>query len=708
MSLFLLLYIALSICQITLGQPDPDSESLESPTCSSPPQNQQQSNEIKSPFFDTFIEAYGETVDTIVGLQTTVWNYLGSYHSFDEGEVEGFCDDVRKAPLYTNIPKFERHLKESEKASSKPSEPVPTWDLPEGFRHDRESDVGGYFTELTEGCSKDIGDDAAADRYITECLEPLKSIVYDPRCTTRYDSRVECNGEAPLTLPPPSEIVRDHFGSSPDALHVVIVGAGPIGLMLGNALSMLQKRKREDGSSSTPPIKILFVDTRANAPGFKRGYTRNWQAHLSLLHFRNHLDPRLIKIVAAMGRHKENPESSVYGFVFPLNALETILLLSNRDLGAAKFLFGVNPLDLVDDLKEIPNLVLVDATGHRLDPLLRGASCEKADDSNDNDACPKVTHEVVRNHRTPPAPTISWVNDETEDFYENIVTFESDFSHLHDFMEERGQHLHVGHSGDLMYPVDETTGAAKSMWWLDVHGAMPLRERGFYNEIQAQTEGMFAQEGPFCQWCWDWAEEEEVYSPFWYPESEEDQMNRSQCDKMCYTQYYAQSTDLLRDDINRNIFNSRFSDTFVYHTDSWFPIMGYSFNPSVALATEAEKVLRAHGYSNDPIGMPLRDFYPAMIKHLENSGTELSDSDWEMMEAYERYSLQMNTTKWPTVTLFVQQPFIYTNGIKKKNTCLGKSSTDISDHLEHAPMIRIGDSFTIGDGLSKYIGFRHV
>merc|ERR1712205_180329 len=114
---------------------------------------------------------------------------------------------------------------------------------------------------------------------------------------------------------------------------------------------MLQMNQKSESSISTmPPIKILYLETRAQAPGVKKPYTRNWQAHLSLLHFRDRIDPRVLKILASMTEDKDRPESSRAGFVFPLNVIETLLMLSNRDLGAAKFLFGVNPLDVVEDL----------------------------------------------------------------------------------------------------------------------------------------------------------------------------------------------------------------------------------------------------------------------------------------------------------------------------------------------------------------------
>lgn len=126
--------------------------------------------------------------------------------------------------------------------------------------------------------------------------------------------------------------------------------------------------------------------------------------------------------------------------------------------------------------------------------------------------------------------------------------------------------------------------------------------------------------------------------------------------------------------------------------------MGYSFNPSTELVHQVQRVLDDHGYSRDPVGMPLRDLYPALEGSMDT--TKLSDVDLDLVSALKQISLHSNTTKWPTVTQFTQQPFIYTNGLKKKNKC-NKHSSSLGDILEDAPMIRIGDSFTTGDGLSK-------
>ena len=724
LSLSLTICLVLLICKRTWGQPE--NEVLKYPTSSIAPAYE--ISKTNSAFFDIFLSAYVEAVDIIVDLQTPSWNYLERYKTYDEWTKDGMCDPYPS----TNVPKFARsHAKTP--VSSTTTKINTGLELSGNYKPDRESDIDGYFTELAKGCSKDIDNDTAAYKYTIECLDLIKSIVYLPRCTTMYDSRVECNGEdVPSELSTPSELIANHFGSSQESsnketLHVVIVGAGPVGLMLGNALSML---RHQEGDSSIPPIKILFLETRAEAPGIKKPYTRNWQAHLSLLQFRNRIDPRFLKIAAAMTEDKDDPESGLSDFALPTNVIETLLMLSNRDLGAAKFLFGVNPLDVVEDLKKVPNLVLVDATGHRLDPLHRGYVCDDNVDGADNkggehgdENCIEEEDEetIIFNHRTPPSPTISWNTFQTNDFYEHIRWFWQDVTMQHDLIEMSGQHLHIGRAGDLMYPIDETTMSPKSMMWLSIHGAMPLTPEEEDEEIEGQTDAHFASEGRFCKWCKSWSETgNEPFVSTLEEESAEDI-----CDKICYSSYYADSASLFREDINENILNGCFRDTFVNQTDSWFPIMSYDFNPSAELAEVVEKVLVANGFGNHHTGMAAKKFYPALIREIyhgvdddddddddeydeseyqdeEDEPMELSDSDWDMIDAIKKYTYQSAATEWPTVSLTTKLPFIYTNGIRKKKRCGRNSSNNIGDHLDHAPMIRFGDSLTVGDGLRKY------
>lgn len=200
----------------------------------------------------------------------------------------------------TSIPAFPKSNVERRDAGSKqkstngtatektPNHPPSfgTYALPDGFRHGSEDDVGGYRAQPAEGCSQTVGH---GNRYKAECLDRLRNIVYEPRCTARYDSRIECNGQQvtgaavsktksftgqqqPAPQPPVThELVKEHFGN--DSLGVVILGAGPIGLMLANALAVLPLWEAEGEESVFPPIKMLVMESGADAPGLKRTYT---------------------------------------------------------------------------------------------------------------------------------------------------------------------------------------------------------------------------------------------------------------------------------------------------------------------------------------------------------------------------------------------------------------------------------------------------
>ena len=677
------------------------------------------SAETASWFRDSFLEAYEETVDIIAGLQSTNWNYIPRYKSVDESKIDGMCYDINTEYISTSIPKFLRDKskstigrKRTEKNEGESSS-VGSATLPNGFQHDSDADIDRYLTELAEGCSKDIDDSQiGANRYQKECLDVLRNTIYEPRCTTRYDSRVECNGETGsrekyTVLPPPRELIEEHFGK--ESLNIVIIGAGPIGLFLANVLSTISILHEEEDMT---PIRTLIVESRADAPGMKKHYSRNWQAQLNLLHFRNTVDPRLVRIFASMTDDRENWRESNRNFVLPLNAIETLLMLSNRDIGATKFLYGINQLELVDDLKHVPNLILVDATGHRLEPLRRGIVCDGVGEDINEDCDVHRDNEpkkITYNYLTPPIPEIPWVEEYIYDeFYEELSTFHMDFTPQHEFLSERGHSLHVAQTGDIMYPIDEDTKAPKTIYWIDIHGATLSRNQASM-KIDYSNENLYAKGGAFCNWCDEWYHEqiknghgvvENGKYHFDFGDDENLLEIERECEVMCYPQFFASSLNFLREDIQISIMENRFNDTFVDQTDGWFPLMGYSFNPSIELANQVQKVLDDHGYTNHPIGMPLCDLYPALEGRMDT--TLLSDADLDVVKALKQISTHSNSTKWPTVTQLTQHPFIYTKGLKKRNKCNNHSSS-LGDHLENVPMIRIGDSFTTGDGLGKLI-----
>ena len=101
------------------------------------------------------------------------------------------------------------------------------------------------------------------------------------------------------------------------------------------------------------------------------------------LKFNSRLDPSYIYFPLILGAIDERIISLLKVLfrggnrAIPLNAWETLLLLSNRERGV-KFLFG-NDKDYHAQLRQVPNLVVFDATGHRLNALDRG----EEEDNND-------------------------------------------------------------------------------------------------------------------------------------------------------------------------------------------------------------------------------------------------------------------------------------------------------------------------------------
>lgn len=390
------------------------------------------------------------------------------------------------------------------------------------------------------------------------------------------------------------------------------------------------------------------------------------------------------------------------------------MLLSNRDNDDIKFLFGINPLDLVDDLQDIPNLVLVDATGHRIEPLKRGAACD--DDNHDGDDNEVVSsnistnnddHSVIYNFRPPAHEPFPWERDACEtnnsnvtDFYE-LGTFRFDFTGDYKYLEERGRGLLVARNNDILYPIDHETGAPISVSWLDVHGASKFIDELRIGDDDYTFNDIYPDNGTFCYYC--------------LPRVESRLAKRRElyyCEMFCSTEYFSSSMSLIREDVRSRIYEGRFNKTFAYYSDEgWFPTLSWSFNPSEILTSLTQEILRDHGYSDSrPAGMPLRGFYPALQNILYTNNKlqkDMPGKDLKIVQALGRISASdTGGENWPTVTMFTQRPFIYTEGIKKKknlNECLRDNSCNLGDYLDGSQMIRIGDSFTAGDGLKAIL-----
>ncbi len=263
----------------------------------------------------------------------------------------------------------------------------------------------------------------------------------------------------------------------------------------------------------------------------------------------------------------------------------------------------------------IPNLILVDATGHRLETIRRGPVCDDKVTS-DNDA--SNSEQRLLNHATPALPDMPWMTQATSDFYNNLNTFAYDWTeHDRDFAVARNHTLHVARSGDVLYPIDETTAAPKTFVCLDIHGSTPFNANYdlFAEEMLLGqfSNALFPRESTLCQWCQAWYHGQNHTFATYEPDTDEQEEIDDSCHELCYLLYISDSTFLMREDIVDAIVQQKLRDTFICNDNnndnhSWFPIKFYSLHPSPTLAKIAENVLNGHGFMNHPKGMPLKEF----------------------------------------------------------------------------------------------------
>jgi hypothetical protein len=159
-----------------------------------------------------------------------------------------------------------------------------------------------------------------------------------------------------LTLLNTPALTQDSFANTPlpfqgggeDGLNLLILGAGPIGLVLASALKL----------ALGDQVNVLLVDNRVSEPHQKQPYQRRWITNLphALLH--GLVEKTLSDIFARVG-------DGVY-IGCTMNVLESLLLLSCRRMGV-KFLFSTeNDFAWLED--SAVQLVF-DATGNRFTPL---------------------------------------------------------------------------------------------------------------------------------------------------------------------------------------------------------------------------------------------------------------------------------------------------------------------------------------------------
>ena len=165
----------------------------------------------------------------------------------------------------------------------------------------------------------------------------------------------------PIPSPPilsPRALVERAFstssdtGSASDRLHIVILGAGPVGLMAANLLASLLQRR----------VQIVVFETRVEPSQTrqKKLYSREWLTELPLGFF-----VRCPKISQIISNFVHEDSLSQYSHL-PINMIETLLLLSSREQGVT-FIYDdyKKYLDLLSSSAAAVDIVF-DATGHRL------------------------------------------------------------------------------------------------------------------------------------------------------------------------------------------------------------------------------------------------------------------------------------------------------------------------------------------------------
>ena len=299
------------------------------------------STDDASPAVSAIVEAYREAVKHYVKKQIITWNNIVGLAS-DKYTVRRRTDDVDDVPA---VRSGARSLaKESPQTTATHNDII--WD--------HESDIATYFQELMSRCS-------VSNFTYLGCFGYLHSLAADPRCTTSLDSRYTCDGgEVREASRSAEDVIRDHLTDDADTVNIIVIGAGPVGLLLANALSN-PGGVRPPGGGRVRTRVLVFENrvVKSGQEGRKRPYTRDWPTELHTPYFDagGGADPRI---------------SSFFRLIFeedyatvPIYAIETLLLLSNRDRGV-RFIYG-DYGDYADALAGVRKAIVFDATGHRLD-----------------------------------------------------------------------------------------------------------------------------------------------------------------------------------------------------------------------------------------------------------------------------------------------------------------------------------------------------
>lgn len=220
-------------------------------------------------------------------------------------------------------------------------------DPPDDARHEpREVQEG-----VEEATAGDVLREALALRDVEARWRFLRNLISAPVRATTHDSFFG------LGFKGTAAAISQWFNNAPpSATNIVVVGAGPVGVFLTDALAQRFGLK----------VRLLLIENRITRPHVKKPYARAWQTSLGKHWFRS-IDPRVAKLLRSLSSSGGQKQRYIGA---PINMIETLLLLSCKQRTAARVLFD-DPSRYAETLKSLPLDLIFDASGNRLRPVAR-------------------------------------------------------------------------------------------------------------------------------------------------------------------------------------------------------------------------------------------------------------------------------------------------------------------------------------------------
>jgi len=578
-------------------------------------------------FRSQFVSHWISAVDQKVEVHSASWfRHVGSYRSATGGGGNVTAGSI--APS-----KSEQQRQQQLLLRKRERQPANEGgDSSDAVIWDREEDIQTYFDTLEKECAKNA--DFIKDEFDRLCLDYMLDLISAPRCTMRLDSRTICSGgdnRDNNAVPIESILGAPHL--TEDTLNLVILGAGPVGLYMANVLQEMQKQPSYKG----PPIRIVIFENRVAGNGHKRPYTRDWITGLGKFWMKGALDERILRILDLLF-HTNNS-------VLPIHAWETLLLMSTRNHGV-KFVYD-DIHDYKPILRQVPNLLFLDATGHRLSPLNRGES--------DADSSIKTSSKPLAEDQNSSQVTtvVSNWTDRSSDFMREFVDeyWHSDMNRLNAY----GMPLRVAQrvsptEGNLLYPVDNDGNAYDIQMVKVLNLPKNMALEGRLSEIRRAVNDKF-KKGRESEWRTWWT------GPHFYWTTDEQ----------------------FREDIRRRItgdYQGRIA------TRTFFIIL------TQAQGRNFEQLVRKYsvrGESEIPLSRIPREEFTSNPVWLEN----LVGEAILLAMRYDKGTAPEGRDGPITISTFRYRPYIYTDPIVPGGVDLGMGQIE--------PIVRIGDSLCTGD-----------